>query len=363
MSDVVLDTKQYKFDELAIKYANFFSPIFEVHVNGSKISDDIAVTDLRVETTIESKSESFSLQITNAFDLEKSEFKWLDSFTVGKPILIKAGYLDKLVPVFNGYITSVICDFPEDGVPAIIVRGMDLSFLMMKGAKSNSWEKKKYSDVVKEIAKKHGAKTKVDDTKEVIGTIAQNQIDDYHFLEHLAGIVNYDFFVVGKTLYFRKPLTDMSPVITLQWGTSLRSLTVDVNIAEQITGVTVRGWDPKEQKAIVGESGAITKLGSNSKTGKDIMNSLGKYVEFVLANVGSAAEAKDKANSLLNKRSMRLISGSGESIGIPEIRAGRYIELAGVGKKHSQPYYIVSATHLIDKDGYVTRFQLEGNAI
>ncbi|WP_409341903.1 phage late control D family protein [Paenibacillus sp. MBLB4367] len=363
MSDVILDSKEYQFESMADKYSQFFAPIFEISVNGSKISDDIAITDLRVETTIESKSESFSFQVTNAFELDKSEFKWLDTFNAGLTILIKTGYLDKLVPVFNGYITSVVCDFPDDGMPVIIVRGMDLSFLMMKGAKSNSWEKKKYSDVVSEIAKKHGAKTKVDATAEVIGTIAQNQIDDYHFIEHLAGIVNYDFFVVGKTLYFRKPLTEKTPVITLQWGQSLRSLTVDVNIAEQITGVTVRGWDPKEQKTVIGESGSIAKLGGNSKTGQDIMKTLGKYTEFVQANIDSKAEAEGKANALMNKRSMQLITGSGESIGIPEIRAGRYIKLAGVGKKLSQPYYIVSATHLIDKDGYVTRFQLEGNAI
>ncbi len=80
-------------------------------------------------------------------------------------------------------------------------------------------------------------------------------------------------------------------------------------------------------------------------------------------NIDSQDEAKTHAEALLNKRSMKLISGQGECIGIPEIRAGRYIKLSGIGSKLSQPYYIVSTLHIVDETGYVTRFQVGGNAV
>ncbi|MCR8633775.1 phage late control D family protein [Paenibacillus radicis (ex Xue et al. 2023)] len=364
MADLKLDSSTYTTDSLAKKYSDFFAPAFEISVDGTKISDEIAVASLKVENSLQGTADSFSFRVTNAFNLIKRDFVWLDNvFVLGKAVDIKLGYLDKLTLVFQGYITSVVADFSEDDTPSLIVRGMDLSYLMMKGSKSKSWAKKKYSDIVKEIAQAHGAKPQVDDTTTEYITVSQNQIDDYHFIQYLADLVNYDFFVVGKTLYFRKPLTEMTPVVTLEWGTFIRNLSIDMNIADQITEVCVRGWDNKKLEVVEAKATSVTKLGSNSKTGKDIMKAQGSYIEHVYTNIDSASEAKTHAEALLNKRSMQLVSGQGECVGIPEIRAGRYMKLGGVGTKLNQPYYIIATTHIVDESGYVTRFQLGGNAV
>jgi len=363
MADLKLDTASYTIDQLEKKYRNFFAPAYEISVNGSKISDKLAVTDLKVETSIEATSDSFTFRIVNAYDIANSEFDYLDTFELGKTIDIKLGYVDKLVAVFSGYITSVITEFQEGQAPALIVRGMDVSYLMMKGSKSRSWNKKKYSDVVSEIAKEYGAKAIADATTTQFPTISQSRVNDYHFIQQLANLVNYDFFVVGKNIYFRKPLTAMTPVLTLELGKTLRSVSVDWNLADQITEVTVRGWNDKELKTFEGKSSTITKLGSNSKTGKDVLASQGTFTENIYTNVASQDEAKSYADAILSRRSMKLVSGNGECIGIPEIRAGRYIKLDGLGKKLNQPYYLISATHVYDDDGYITRFEIGGNAV
>ncbi|MEW9700882.1 phage late control D family protein [Paenibacillus sp. SI8] len=360
---IQLESSSFTYDELGKKYRDFFAPGYKITVDGSEISDNIAISTIRVETSIDGTADSFSFRITNAYDIMSSDFQWLSIFTLGKAIEISLGYVDKLAPVFSGYITSVVIDFPEEGTPGLIVRGMDFSYLMMKGTKSRSWNNKKYSDVVNEIAKTYGAKVHIDATTTLFPTISQSRINDYHFIQNLANLVNYDFFVVGKNLYFRKPLTNMTPVLTLELGKTIRNLSIDMNLAEQLTGVTVRAWDNKELKIIEGVSGTIQKLGSNAKTGKDLLASSGDFIENIYTNVTSQEEAKSYAEALLNRRSMKLISGSGECIGIPEIRAGRYIKLDGVGKKLSQTYYLTSVTHVLDDGGYMTRFQIGGNAV
>ncbi|MEC0230402.1 phage late control D family protein [Paenibacillus alba] len=363
MATLQLDSSSSTYDELAKKYKEFFAPAYLITVDGTKISENIAIATIRVETSIDGTADSFSFRVTNAYDVMKNDFQWISEFTLGKAIDISLGYVDKFTPVFTGFITSVVVDFPEDGAPGLIVRGMDMSYLMMKGTRSRSWNKKKYSDVVTEIAKTYGAKVHIDATTTEFPTISQSQINDFHFIQNLANLVNYDFFIVGKNLYFRKPLTEMTAVMTLEMGKTLRSLTLDMNLSEQITGVTVRAWDNKELKVIQGESGTIAKLGSNSKTGKDLLASKGDFVEHIYTNAASAEEAKTYADALLNRRAMKLISGTGECIGIPEIRAGRYIKLSGVGKKFDQPYYLTGATHIFDDEGYTTRFQIGGNAV
>jgi uncharacterized protein len=363
MAQLKLETNSFNYGDLGKKYHNYFTPAYEIAVDGTKISDQIAISSIRIDTSIEGTADSFSFRIINAYDMTTGEIQWLTTFTLGKAVDISLGYSEIVTPVFSGYITSVVVDFQEEGSSGLIVRGMDFSYLMMKGTKSRSWNNKKYSEVVSEIAKTYGAKTHIDATTTQFPTISQSRITDYHFIQNLANLVNYDFFVVGKNLYFRKPLTEMTPILTLEMGKTIRSLSIDMNLAEQLTGVTVRAWDNKELKVIEGQSSTIQKLGSNSKTGKDLLTSSGEFVENIYTNVTSQEEAKSYADALLNRSSMKLISGMGECIGIPEIRAGRYIKLDGVGKKLNQTYYITGATHMFDDDGYVTRFQIGGNAV
>ncbi|NHN32419.1 phage late control D family protein [Paenibacillus agricola] len=364
MAELKLDSGQFTASELGKRYNDFFAPAFEILVNGSKLASEIMITNIRVESSLEGTADSFLFHVTNAFDINTNDFLWInDVFVLGKAVEIKLGYETELISVFQGYITSVTVEFSGDEAPGLLIRGLDMSYLMMKGSKSKSWSKKKYSDIVKDIAGTYGMKTKIDDTTTLYSTVSQNQVDDYHFIQYLAELVHYDFFVVGKTVYFRKPLTEMTPVVDLQYGSMLRSLSIDMNIADQITEVTVRGWDNKELKVVEASATTVTKLGSNSKTGKDILKAQGTYKEHVYTNIDSQEEAKTHAEAVLNKRSMKLISGQGECVGIPEIRAGRYLKLSGIGEKLSQPYYIMATAHLLNENGYVTRFQLGGNAV
>ncbi|PYI55183.1 phage late control D family protein [Paenibacillus flagellatus] len=363
MAQLELSTDSFTYADLAKTYKNFFAPAAEITVNGNKIPDGIPVSFVRVDTTVEPTADSFAIRISNAFDWQKSEWNWLDLFAVGTPIDIKLGYVDKFAPVFSGYITSVTVEFQEGEGAVLLVRGMDLSFFMMKGTRMQTWNEKKYSDIVKEIASRHKATPHVDDTPDKLPTISQNMMDDFHFVQHLARLMNYDFFVVGKHLYFRKPLTQTTPVVTLKWGSELRSLSIEHNLAEQLTAVKIRHWDDKDQKVATGEAGAITKLGSNSKTGKDVLAAIGDYTETLYMNASSADEAKNYATAYLANRAMKLVSGTGECNGIPELRAGRYLKLDGAGAKFNQPYYLTSVSHMLDSDGYITRFKLGGNAI
>lgn len=364
MAQLQLETNTFGFGDLEKKYGSFFAPIAEITVKGKKTSDSIAIASVRVNTSIDEKADSFTIRISNAFDWKTSEWLYKDEFVIGSQIDIRLGYVDKFAPVFSGYITAVTADFQEADGASLIVSGMDLSFFMMKGTRMQTWNEKKYSDVVQEIASRHKATAHIDSTNDKLPTISQNMMDDFHFVQHLARLVNYDFFVVGKHLYFRKPLTQTSPVVTLAWGKELRSLSIEHNLAEQLTGVKIRFWDEQEQKVVLSEAGPINKLGGNSKTGKDVLLNIGNdYTETLYMNASSASEAKNMADAYLNHRSMKFVSGTGECIGIPEIRAGRYLKISGAGDSYNQPYYITEASHILDGDGYVTRFRLGGNAI
>jgi hypothetical protein len=366
MSNIKLGSDKYTFDELEKKYRNFIAPAFKLLINNTDaVRHGMAITRISVDTSAEQEADTVQFQVSNAYDPVKRDFNWLDDLLVpGKPLEVHMGYTDKLTPLFFGYITAVNVNFPPGGAPEVKVTGMDLSFKMMRGRDVKSYANRKISDVVKEIGQENGATSFViDPTTKTIPLLQSKPENDYQFLQDLAQSINYEFFVVGKTLYFRKKNENKTPVMTLAWGKHLMRFTLEQNLADQVTEVKVRSWDAKNQKVIEASSSSVKKIGTNSRTGADLLKTMGKFPEHLYINTDDPQDAKAKAEAIMNERAMKLVTGEAECIGLPEIRAGRYIRLEGLGKRLDQPYYISKATHTIDSDGYTTEFTVQGNAV
>ncbi len=366
MSNIKVGNETFTFDQLEKKYRNFIAPAFKLLIsNKDAVREGMAITSLSVDTKSSGESDIVTFTISNAYNLIKRDFMWLDKLLVlGKTIEVHLGYTDRLTPVFFGYITAVDVKFPKGGTPELTVTGMDLTFKMMRGRNTKTWSNKKISDIVREVGQLHGANQFViDATNKQFPKLPKKPENDYQFLQDLALSLNYECFVVGKTLYFRRKHKSKKPLLTLAWGKHLLSFDVEYNLAEQVTKVHVKSWDSKTQKVIEASSDSVNKIGTNSKTGADLLRTLGQFEEHLLINAEDMQDAKTKAEAAMNERAMKLVTGNGECIGLPEIRAGRYIQLDGLGSRLNQTYYIKSATHTIDESGYTTHFEVQGNAV
>jgi len=363
---VELDTRTYTLEGLEKKYGKFFAPAFEISIDKQVLHlKGIAVSSLTVELTTEAKADTCRFRIENAYNLMSRQFDWVGSLIdVGKPIVVKMGYLDKFVTMFEGIITGMSLDYPSGSQPTVGVTCMDRSMLMMRSVQSNIWHNKKISDVVKQIGSKYGFQQKVKDTGDPVPTIEQFRKSDFHFLRELAEKEFCEFFVLGRTLHFRDPDSVASPVVTLMYGKNLTSYSADVDISGQVSQYVVRGMDPKTNQPVEGKSGKIKLMGSNGRAGADIMKNLSsQLVEYVYVNSTTQLKAQKMADAKMLERAMDLVTGQGECVGLPELKAGRFIKLEGLGPKFNQPMLVASATHTIDGGGYSTSFTVKGNAI
>jgi hypothetical protein len=73
--------------------------------------------------------------------------------------------------------------------------------------------------------------------------------------------------------------------------------------------------------------------------------------------VGPGTAPRKILGELLPRLNNRL-TGSGSTIGDTRIRAGRVIDLQGLGEQFSGLYRVTSATHTIDGSGYRTSFEV-----
>jgi uncharacterized protein len=332
--------------DLESKYRDFYAPTFTVAVDGvDLLGAGAQITAVSVDNDI-AGADQFSLTINNPYDPTKSSFEWLDNGIIEneKEVLIRMGYADALETMVLGIISSVKASFATGGGSQLLISGYDLSYKMMKGKNSSSWNDKKDSDVVQLVAGTYGfSSVKADDTKVVFPQIKQDKQSDFEFVKQLADRNGFVFSVENRDLSFAAPprAASLGVAAVLHWGKTLSSFAPEVTTADQVSEVKVIGWDAASKKEINGSAKSSTSGGS---------------VEEVRKPVYSKAEADTLAAALLDEIMRGRVRGSGECLGLPVLKPGTGIELQGLGKKFSKVYYLEKTTHSIGSSGYKTTF-------
>lgn len=364
MGTITLADSPMDYETLYKSYDEFLAPRFKITCGGQTFdTDTLPIQHLSVYTTTEPMADSASFSIEEGFDSQQTEFTYESSFELAQTIEIDMGYGNQLKTVFIGYIVSVTYEFPSASEPLMTVRCMDMTFLMMKTYSEKVWQKKKHSEVVQDIVSSYSSQLFIDATDTMIENIYQNKQADYLFLRELAQRSNRQLLIAGKSIYFRKVVERKTPFITLTWGQGLLSLRLEMNIASQLSGINVRSWDQLNRELIASSSYTVVKIGSGTQTGSQIVATLGTYEEYVDMDGESQTDVQSVADGIMQSRSMELLHGYGECIGIPDLRAGLYIAFEGVGKRAGSVSYLSEVNHTIDDNGYIIQFETKGNAI
>ena len=363
--------------------ANFYAPAFEIRAAGADVVRTLLleITSVRVETALEGPNR-FTFVINNGFDIAKREFipaagKTLpEFFDFGAPVEIRMGYGDrsKLDLLLAGIVTELSTSFPSSGLPQLTVSGRDHSYRLMKGSDSKNWERRKDSDVAREIAGLYNLNPNIEDTVVVHQKIEKSQESHTQFLTRLADRNGFEFFVVNKELVFRSPANDKAGGIELEWGKGLMSFSPEINLSEQVTEVEVYGWNVQTKKPIVGKARKGDEPGRDKtrasgkprSSGAEVLQKVVKKGDGVLrvrVPVFSQQQADQTARAILKRRAEGFVGGNGESIGTPDIRPNANVVLKGLGDLFSTTFYVQQATHTIDTSGYRTSFEVKDTTI
>jgi phage baseplate assembly protein gpV len=187
---------------------------------------------------------------------------------------------------------------------------------------------------------------------------------DFAFIKELASNNFFDAYVYWDKLYFQLPIRTQAFV--LEWGQTLRSFSPRLSTAAMSGLQVIRGYNEELATAIVGvATGSLLDL-------EDIINRFGPTTLDMLAGLGrqwihsqkisSPIDALALAKSLLQQLLDGLYQGSGSCIGVPALRAGSYIQIAGVGSRFSGTYRLRKVRHTFDDNGYLTEFDITQQA-
>lgn len=357
---------------------DYYAPDYRIEIEGQELDPKSKGDILEVKVVMDMENlTSFELNVNN-WDDKSFSFKYSDkpkdpkqvTYDLKHRVHVKMGYAGKLLSMVHGEITTLSPKFPESGPPTISISGLGGMF-KLRDRKPTGDDIKKFvkqtdHEIAQVIAARNGLAVKVTKTTEKHDLVVQKNQDDASFLMERAKRIDFDCYVQTKpdtgieTLYFVKPTDGRSSeqvrVYRFEWGKNLINFTPKLTTGRQVGKVTVRGWSSELKGVLTYTADAKDLPPGNGTSGPE--SAEGKEDVVVDAPITSQQEAKKLAISLLTERAYEFITGSGQVIGLPDLRPGDNVQLESLGKRFSGDYYVKKVEHTLGSNGYLTNFDV-----
>ena len=186
--------------------SNLLSCYWNMYINGTLLSADRkeCIESLEFSELCDG-SDTCSITINDPNFLFIEDNIFVEDATVS----VKLGWHgDTHVIQFDGYISAIDINFPENGYPIMTLFCLDNSHNLNRKEKTRSWDNVTRPEVVQKIAMEYGLKCVVESGYEFSteDTISQTNMTDIAFCESLAGEEREPFMckLIGDTLYYVK---------------------------------------------------------------------------------------------------------------------------------------------------------------
>jgi phage protein D len=333
-------------------------------INGTSASASMmrSVREIVVDTGMY-LPDMFSIQLNDL------GLHWIDSadLEIGKTIEIsgKTKGEGSAKILTKGEVVAIEPEFDQESGTTITIRGYDKSHRLHRGKKNRVFAQVKDSDIVQKITMERGIQVEIDSTSVVYDHVFQHNQTDMEFIHERARCNGFQAYVENDKLYFKKAANAPSSGATLEWGKNLTHFQARFSGAGQVSQSEVHGWDMKQKKAVVGsrKSPEGTPVVASEKHGGKLADSAFGSAPglFHSQAVNNQAEAENLAQARLNENCQNFFQAEGICLGNPEIRAGKLVEIKGVGKRFSGKYMVTRAVHRYDFCGYTTEFDISGH--
>lgn len=349
----------------------FYVPSFEVKLDGRPPGKEV-VRDILSVSYKDSITDIDSFDITiNNWDAETRSFKYSDSnlFDPGKRIELAMGYRDAQRTMLKGEITSLRPSFPSGGGSTLTISGLNILHRFRTQQESRTYVGLTDSQIAEEIGQRLHVEVEVARApgEPVFDYLIQDNQYDIVFLLERARQAGYDIFIEERdqgartVLAYRPSTTVHRPTYRLSYGKSLIEFSPELTTANQVSKVTVRGWDNARKEAInytATRAELVTKGVGEAGGQGAIDKSIEAKAEIIATKpVASQAEAQSLALQILEGIAKEMVKANGSVPGLPDIRAGSVLEIDGLGQRFSGRYFVVASTHAIGDSGYTTQFE------
>jgi phage protein D len=350
------------------------APTLKVVLDGVEPPTDVVGSISSVTVVAEPDAlDHARLAIANPYpDMPFTDGREAGRFEEGGSLVIRLDYDRATSTLFDGEITGLSPTFPSSGVPTFTVEAYNRLHRLTTPHRSETHNDVTDADLAAKIAQRNQLAIAATPTSTMHTALVQHHQNDLEFLRGRARALGYEIRVEGKTLYFQPRSYAPGPELRLAWGNvgtgdyPIESLEVRLNARAPVSSVQVRAQDPESRELLLGTATATDQdtLGGGVRAATIVGQAFGPS-ELVLVEepVLSQEEARTTARAILNDRAQSLVMASGTTAGIPTLRPGVVVGIAGIGRRFSGNYYITRVTHTLSSSGYTTSFAAATNVV
>jgi phage protein D len=367
---------------------------YELAVNDKPVDDQVYrhIKQLEVEDS-DTNADSFVIRLTAMRQRSGLwSFPAKDKFQLFSKVRVSASFPNGNTEyLIEGYITHIDFHIDKDETKSYVdVSGIDATLLMNLQEKLVAWEDKSDSEIAKEIFKKYGFDTDIEDTSTTTPQSEPNfttiqKGTDGQFLKRLADRNGFDCFLKKdyqkkKTIgYFRKRKLDLKPQkdLAVQFGptnNNVESMDFTVDALRPLS-VEIRQKDAfsQEVKEVTIEDSKLPKIGKQNLQ-ELVAPNIGKmasgeklYPKIVLSRHVTSEQhiMETEARSVFDDGSW-FITAKGivnaEVYG-RVLNAKSMVLIKGADEDFSGKYYVTKVVHKFKPESYVQEFEAKKNAI
>ena len=382
---------------------DFYVPAFEVKVGGNDLPFETRRDVIKVRFT-DSIDRFDTFEITfNNWDDGELDFKYTGSRThperdelldPGQEIELWMGYFtppannqtgqspsSSLKLMLTGIINQMTPNFPANGQPTVKIVGRDALAAMITRQETHTYRADlRDSDIAREVGERRNLSLgnvqiglRINDDArnnqeaDHDDVVVQHNEFDILFLLRLARRNGYDLVLkqeeqgseVTQFLYFGPP--EEQRTYLLEWGKSIIQFQPTLTTSRQVSQVTVRGWNPRRgtpiEATVSWEDLDNHPFGDLDRLARIQQGFRERHEIITDRPFRTRQEARRFALDRLEGLAQNMVTARGSTIGFPELRAGRKIEVQGLGRTFDGQYFLKSTTHTIGAGGYTTEFE------
>lgn len=322
-----------------------------VYCNGTKLKDIYSLVSATVRLELNRIGKA-TLKF-NAGDMDKQVFDESDDnlFKPGNAIRLDAGSTDKEETLFDGVIIGLRIMTNKDSRSCMVVECRDHAYPATQGRKNCIFEKKKDSEIIKQVLSAYGS-VEVDGTAYEHPTLVQYYCSDWDFALSRADACGLFVFTEGSNIKVKKPEVNGSPVLAITCGTDVTAFDLELTADDQFTQYEAVSWCPNTQRAV--KVSASTPL--LNKQGDLQPKSIATGDSLLLQTDAPTDERalKQWASGMALKAGLARYQGLCSFYGSAKVKPGCIIELKGFGRRFNGNMFVGSVTHTIENNEWVT---------
>ena len=282
----------------------------------------------------------------------------------GRTLRIEAGGGVGAGQIFQGRITAIEGRFLRERPHEVLVLAEDRLQDLRMTRRTRTFEDVSDADLFQQVASQHGLRVEADVGGPTHKVLAQLNQSDLAFLRERARAADAELWVEADTLHVKARSRRGTGEGTLTLGRGLLECAVAADLAGQVSGFTVSGWDVSGKEAIAFKA-TDTALGgelNGDEGGSRLLSSALGERDQQVAHLApfSEAEARALAEAHYRRAARRFVVGHGLAEGDARVKVGAKLKVAGVGPLFEGTYYVTRARHLFDaRTGLRTQFTAE----